>query len=59
MLYGVQFSNGLEGWYISKTFLDEKFLDAGIQDVSTSISIVLDLIEMSSGDAGDESDKHI
>ena len=36
-----------------------KFLDAGIQDVSTSISIVHDLIEMSYGDAGDESDKHV
>ena len=35
-----------------------KFLDAGIQYVSTSISIVHNLIEMSSGD-GDESDKHI
>ena len=35
-----------------------KFLDAGIQDVSTSISIVHDLIEMSDDD-GDESDKHI
>ena len=39
----------------------QKFLDAGTQDVSTSISIVHDLIEMSSGDDddGDESDKHI
>ena len=39
-----------------------KFLDAGIQDVSTSISIVHDLIELSSSDDdddGDESDKHI
>ena len=34
------------------------FLDAGIQDVSTSISIVHDLIEMCDG-TGDESDKHI
>ena len=36
-------------------------MDAGIQDVSTSISIVHDLTEMSSGDDddGDESDKHI
>ena len=34
-----------------------KFLDAGIQDVSTSISIVHDLIERSRD--GDESDKHI
>ena len=41
-------------------FLSSKFLDAGIQDVSTSISIVHDLIEMSSGDDdGDESDKHL
>ena len=41
----------------------QKFLDARIQDVSTSISIVHDLIEMSSGDDYDddfdESDKHI
>ena len=39
----------------------QKFLDAGIQDVSTSISIVHDLTEMSYGDDddGDESDKHI
>ena len=36
-----------------------KFLDAGIQDVSTSISIVHYLTEMSSGEDGDESDKHI
>ena len=40
-----------------------RFLDAGIQDVSMSISIVHYLIEMSSGDDddddGDESDKHI
>ena len=37
-----------------------KFLDAGIQDVSTSISIVHDLIEISpDDDDGDESDKHI
>ena len=38
--------------------LFEKFLDAGIQDVSTSILIVHDLIEISPDD-GDESDKHI
>ena len=42
--------------------LKKKFLDAGIQDVSTSISIEFkieyldELIEMSDGD---ESDKHI
>ena len=35
-----------------------KFLDAGIQYVSTSISIVHDLIEISPED-DDESDKHI
>ena len=40
-----------------RTFLLKKFLDAGIQDVSTSISIVQDLIEMSPDD--DESDKRI
>ena len=34
-----------------------KFLDAGIQDVSTSISIVQDLIEISPDD--DERDKRI
>ena len=39
-------------------FTLQKFLDAGIQDVSTSISIVHDLIEMSP-QVGDESDKHI
>ena len=36
-----------------------KFLDAGIQDVSTSISIVHDLIEISPDEDGDQSDKHI
>ena len=36
-----------------------KFLDAGIQDVSTSISIVRDLTERSPDTGGDESDKHI
>ena len=41
--------------------LIEKFLDAGIQDVSTSISIVHDLREISPEDADDddESDQHI
>ena len=43
--------------YCHNTSFDAKFLDAGIQDVSTSFSIVHDLIEMS--DDGDESDKHI
>ena len=42
------------------TFFQEKFLDAGIQDVSTSISIAHDLIERyPDDDDGDESDKHI
>ena len=38
-----------------------RFLDAGIQDVSMSISIVHDLIEISADDddEGDESNKHI
>ena len=36
-----------------------KFLDAGIKDVSASISIVNDKTEMSAEDDGDESDKHI
>ena len=42
-------------------FYEQKFLDAGIQDVSTSISIVHDLVEISpdDDDDGDESDKHI
>ena len=63
-----------KNWYIctffvtliSKTYLCylfhySKFLDAGIQDVSTSISIVHDLIEISQDEDedGDESDKHI
>ena len=37
----------------------QKFLDAGIQDVSTSISIVHDLIERYPDDNDDESDKHM
>ena len=38
-----------------------KVLDAGIQDVSSSISIVHDVIEISQDDDedGDENDKHI
>ena len=38
-----------------------KFLDARIQDISTSISMVHDLIEISPDDDedGDESEKHI
>ena len=39
-------------------FLENKFLDSGIQDVSMSISIVHDLIERYP-DGNDESDKHI
>ena len=45
-----------------ETSIDTKFLDAGIQDVSTSISIVHDLREISpedDDDDDDESDKHI
>ena len=39
---------------------ESKFLDAGIQDVSTSISTVHDLIERyPDDDDGEESDKHI
>ena len=37
----------------------ENSLDAGIQDKSTSISIVVKFEEMSESDDGDESDKHI
>ena len=36
-----------------------KFLDAGIQDVSTSISIVHDLREISPDEDDDESDKRL
>ena len=36
-----------------------KFLDAGIQAVSTSIWIGHDLIERSPDGDGDESDKHV
>ena len=44
----------------SHSVTKKKFLDAGIQDVSTSISIVHDLIEISLDEEdGDESDKHI
>ena len=46
--------------YLSTSVQKLKFLDAGIQDVSTSISIVHDLIEISPEDEdGDESDKHV
>ena len=44
-------------WDLGNVLL-QKFLDAGIQDVSTSISIVHDLIERYP-DGNDESDKHI
>ena len=39
----------------------KRFLDAGIQDVSTSILIINDKTEMSdeNDDDGDESDKHM
>ena len=45
--------------------LDKKFSDAGIQDISTSISIrfkeeyVNDLTERYESDDADESDKHL
>ena len=47
--------------FLFQHFFNKKFLDAGIQDVSTSISIVNDKTEMSDedDDDGDESDKHI
>ena len=49
----------VKNWsYQPCNLLHEKFLDAGIQDVSTSISIVHDLIERYP-DGGEESDKHI
>ena len=35
-----------------------KFLDAGIQDISTSISIVQDFIERYGDGNGDKSEKH-
>ena len=54
MIFNYKNRNGRNILY----FQFEKFLDAGIQDVSTSISIVHDLIEMCDG-TGDESDKHI
>ena len=47
----------LKGFFFVNS-VKSKFLDAGIQDVSTSISIAHDLIEMCDG-TGDESDKHI
>ena len=48
------------GILLQKTLFFMKFLDAGIQDVSTSISIVHDLIERyPDDDDDDESDKHI
>ena len=56
ILFSFEMSNDLK---LFDNFYVEKFLDAGIQDVSTSISIVHDLIEMSDDDDGDESDKHI
>ena len=54
----MSFLSGSQNYIDNKlSFLEKKFLDEGIQDVSTSISIFHDLIEMS--DDGDESDKHI
>ena len=44
-------------WIQLRNVLYYKFLDAGIQDVSMSISIVHDLIERYPDN--DESDKHI
>ena len=56
-LQGVPFEKQkLNKWHYNCAFT--KFLDAGIQDVSTSISIVHDLIERYQDD-DDESDKHI
>ena len=50
-----------EGYFGKTNCVVEKFLDAGIQDVSTSILIVHDLREISpeDDDDDDESDKHI
>ena len=45
--------------YDFKRVFITKFLDAGIQDVSTSISIVVKIEEMSHEGNGDESDKHV
>ena len=36
-----------------------KFSDAGIQDISTSISIMVKFEEMTEDDDDDESDKHL
>ena len=36
-----------------------KFSDAGIQDISTSISIMVEFEEMTDDDEDDESDKHL
>ena len=50
-------SHSVEKWDIlSHTFLTKKSLDAGIQDSSTSISIVVKFDYVTNGD---ESDKHI
>ena len=45
-------------WISMNSIWQNKFFDAGIQEVSTSISIVHDLIKISPDDV-DESDKHI
>ena len=44
---------------VKSVFFCKKFLDAGIQDASASISKVFDLIERYPGDGDEESDKHI
>ena len=43
----------------NKYYVIQNSLDAGIQDSSTSISIVVKFEEMSELDDGDESDKRI
>ena len=62
MLYMKPLQISAEELDLTKFFSRQKFLDAGIQDVSTSISIVYDLIEISPDEEdedGDESDKHM
>ena len=57
----MSFLSGSQNYVDNKlSFLEKKFLDEGIQDVSTSISIFHNLIERyPEGNDGDESDKHI
>ena len=47
------------GFYFERKNVLQNSLDAGIQDSSTSISIVVKFEEMSELDDGDESDKRI